>query len=258
MTTLSATPCELLFLIRISQKHAFTLFFKAGVDPGIFRGGHLRRKRHHLGAHTQWRNRGAECPPETSDREIFADLSRKKRQGKTGKRGENGEKSEEKKENCKREGGKLKKEGGKVTKWLQNKRTFFFFFWLFTFENDNNLFWVYQNGNFLLEKIFHAGKKIRKNDFAPSEKYACYAPAHTVRCLVSAKLGGHTPVFAKIRGGAPLKIRPCFQGGMIWLASHQMEWKQLVKMAQSFHKVVNCRIIIAILESVWKKSNGFK
>ena len=27
------------------------------------------------------------------------------------------------------------------------------------------------------EKPFHAGKKIRKNDFAPSEKYACYAPA---------------------------------------------------------------------------------
>ena len=26
------------------------------------------------------------------------------------------------------------------------------------------------------EKAFHAGKKIRKNDFAPSEKYTCYAP----------------------------------------------------------------------------------
>ena len=41
----------------------------------------------------QWRNRrggggqgqGAECPPETSDREIFADVSGKKRQGKKGK-----------------------------------------------------------------------------------------------------------------------------------------------------------------------------
>ena len=31
-------------------------------------------------------------------------------------------------------------------------------------------------GIFYREKIFHAGKKIRKNDFAPSEKYACYAP----------------------------------------------------------------------------------
>ena len=29
---------------------------------------------------------------------------------------------------------------------------------------------------FYREKSFNAGKKIRKNDFAPSEKYACYAP----------------------------------------------------------------------------------
>ena len=33
--------------------------------------------------------RGAECPPETSDREIFADVSGKKRQGKKGKMCEN-------------------------------------------------------------------------------------------------------------------------------------------------------------------------
>ena len=31
-------------------------------------------------------------------------------------------------------------------------------------------------GIFYREYAFHAGKKIRKNDFAPSEKYACYAP----------------------------------------------------------------------------------
>ena len=31
-------------------------------------------------------------------------------------------------------------------------------------------------GIFYQEKAFHAEKKIRKNDFAPSEKYACYAP----------------------------------------------------------------------------------
>ena len=28
----------------------------------------------------------------------------------------------------------------------------------------------------ILEKAFHTGKKIRKNDFAPSEKFSCYAP----------------------------------------------------------------------------------
>ena len=50
-----------------------------------------------------------------------------------------------------------------------------FFSFFFTFENDENLFWVYQNGNFLQGKsISRRGKK--KNDFAPSEKYACYAP----------------------------------------------------------------------------------
>ena len=33
---------------------------------------------------------------------------------------------------------------------------------------------------FYREKAFHAGKKKSgKNDFAPSEKYACYAPVST-------------------------------------------------------------------------------
>ena len=57
---------------------------------------------------------------------------------------------------------------------------FFFFSLLFTFENDGNLFWVlgvpkweFSTG----KKEFHAGKKIWKNDFAPSEIYVCYAPA---------------------------------------------------------------------------------
>ena len=39
---------------------------------------------------------------------------------------EKGENGEEKKENCKREGGKLKMEGGKSSK--NEERTFFFFF----------------------------------------------------------------------------------------------------------------------------------
>ena len=36
------------------------------------------------------------------------------------------------------------------------------------------------------EKAFHDGKKIRKNDFAPSEKFSCYAP--------DLKLGRHSPL----------------------------------------------------------------
>ena len=80
---------------------------------------------------------GAECP-ETSKREIFADLvSGKDRQGKWGK----------KEENWKSEAEKFKMERGNVKKW--GKVPFFFFFMLLSFQNDWNLFWVYQNGNFL-------------------------------------------------------------------------------------------------------------
>ena len=81
-------------------------------------------------------------PPETSDRESFAVLPGKKRQGKNGKKGENGE---EKKDNCKivkGEDGKLKwKEGRKSWKMSRGSFFFFFFFSLFTFQNDENLFW---------------------------------------------------------------------------------------------------------------------
>ena len=37
-------------------------------------------------------------------------------------------------------------------------------------------------GIFYQEKAFHAGKKSGKNDFPPSEKYACFAPACDVAC----------------------------------------------------------------------------
>ena len=82
---------------------------------------------------------GGIVPPKTSDWEISADLQGKKRQGK---RGEN---LEEKKENCKREGGKLKMEGGKITKWED-----FFFFLLVTFQKPLKFVWVYKNGNCLI------------------------------------------------------------------------------------------------------------
>ena len=70
-----------------------------------------------------------------------------------------------KKERWKIENGK-RKEGGKVK---NEERTFLFV-------------WVYQNGNFLL------GKKIRKNDFAPSEKYSSYTPRYSAAtaCTVAA------------------------------------------------------------------------
>ena len=71
--------------------------------------------------------------------------------------------------------GKLEMEVGKAIKSGEDF-FFFFFFLLFTLKTTKICF-VYQNGNFLPGKTFHAGKKIRQNDFAPSEKYVCYAPA---------------------------------------------------------------------------------
>ena len=69
-------------------------------------------------------DRGAECPSGTSDQEISADLPGKERQGKMEKKRR-----------------KTKKEGFLFC--------FVFFFLLFTFQNHRNLFWVYQNVNFL-------------------------------------------------------------------------------------------------------------
>ena len=104
-------------------------------------------------------------PPE----KFLLTYIRKKRLGKRG----------EKKENCKREGGNLEMEVVKVVKRGDDFFFFFFFFFLlFTFENNRIFFCLPKWGIFYREKAFHAGKKIRKNDFAPTEIYACYAPGH--------------------------------------------------------------------------------
>ena len=53
-------------------------------------------------------------------------------------------------------------EVGKVIKRVEDLFSFFFFL-LFPFENDKNLFWVYQNGNFLPgENILRREKKSGK------------------------------------------------------------------------------------------------
>ena len=117
----------------------------------------------------QWRNRrggggGAECPPETSDREIFAAVSGKKRQGKKGKGWK-----------LSRKGGKLEMEAGK----RQKKRWgpfFCLFFLLFTFENDENLFWVYQNGNFLPGKSISRREKNQEKWLCPLRKICLLRP----------------------------------------------------------------------------------
>ena len=68
-------------------------------------------------------------------------------------------------------------EVGKVTKRDEATPTpFFFFFFLFTFETTEICFLAYQNGNFLPGKSISRREQNQENDFAPSEKYACYTP----------------------------------------------------------------------------------
>ena len=119
------------------------------------------------------RGRGQSAPLETSDREIFADVSgiRKKEARKKGKRGENWE---EKKENCEREGGKLELEVGKVIK--RGEDLFFFFpcFWLL--KTTEICFGSTKIGIFYREKSISRQKKIGKNYFAPLSKIYLLRP----------------------------------------------------------------------------------
>ena len=49
------------------------------------------------------------------------------------------------------------------------------------------MFWVYQNGNFLPGKGISHQEKNLKNDFAPLEKFSCYAPLVESRTLISVR-----------------------------------------------------------------------
>ena len=107
------------------------------------------------------------CPPETFDREISADLLGKKRQGKKGK-----EVKIEKKRRKIVNNGKVENWKWKVGKLQNEERIFFFFFLLVTFQNHSNLFWVYQNGNFLPGiSISHQEKKSGKMTLPPQKNF---------------------------------------------------------------------------------------
>ena len=88
-------------------------------------------------------------------------------------------------------------------------------FLLFTFQNDWGLFWVYQNGNFLPGKSVCAGEKIRKNDFAPSEKYGCYAPGRAVEIGCSwigmaSRIGSESPIQILILSQCDINVQILF------------------------------------------------
>ena len=63
-------------------------------------------------------------------------------------------------------------EGGKVT---NGERPFFS---LLTSRNHKNYFGSTKMEIFFRENAFHTEKKVRKYDFAPSEKFSCYAPGY--------------------------------------------------------------------------------
>ena len=78
-----------------------------------------------------------------------------------------------------RKGGKLETEAGKRQKKRWGPFFFFFFFLLFTFENDENLFWVYQNGNFLPGKNISGREKKSGKMTLPPQKNMPVTPLPT-------------------------------------------------------------------------------
>ena len=129
----------------------------------------------------QWRNRrggrGGRVPPRDFWPGNFCWRIWKKEARKKGKRGENWE---EKVENWEWKQENVRKRGEDLF--------FFFFFFFFCFsllKTTKICFGSTKMGIFYREKAFHAGKKFWKNDFAPSEKYACYAPGGQLsKCFI--------------------------------------------------------------------------
>ena len=137
-------------------------------------------------------SRGAECPPETSDREIFVDVSGKKEARKKGKRGKNWE---EKKENCK---GRWKIGNGSRKSYKKKElRTLLFcfvflfvclfvcFFFCFSLLKTTEIcFGSTKMGILYREKAFYGGEKIRKKWLCPLRKICLLCPWTFMCCAV--------------------------------------------------------------------------
>ena len=98
--------------------------------------------------------------PQLLTKKFLLTYREKERQGKMGK----------KEGKSKKGRWKIEIEGGE---WQNEEGTFFSLFlsFLFTFQNDLNLFLVYRNGNFYQETAFHAGKKSGKMTFPPQKNF---------------------------------------------------------------------------------------
>ena len=149
----------------------------------------------------------AECPPDIFHWEILGDLLGKERLRKL----KNGE---EKKENCKREGGKLKIMEGKK----------YDFKWAGDLLKPLKFVWGLTKMKLLLEKAFEAGKKSEKVTLPPLENIPL-SPLLDSQCLILVPLLllPHPSSIAsrEAKGGCPLRDRKI--GQKIWGKVEQIE-----------------------------------
>ena len=130
----------------------------------------------------QWRNRrgagGGRVPPQRLLTGNFLLTYREKR----------GKEKREKGWKLRRKGGKLEMQAGK----RQKKRwgPFFFFFFCFSLlKTDENLFWVYQNGNFLPGKSISRREKNQEKWLCPLRKICLLRPCLWARVVKIIRAG---------------------------------------------------------------------
>ena len=89
------------------------------------------------------------------------------------------------------EKGKMEKKRRKIVKGkrekFENEERIFFFFFFLLFQNDENLFWVYENGNFLPRKSISLREKNQEKLLCPpSEKIFLLRPCMRICLLIHA------------------------------------------------------------------------
>ena len=148
----------------------------------------------------QWRNRrgvGQSAPWHFSPGN-FSNLPGKNGKGRKGKwSGKEGKFEREEVE-------KLKMEG---------ERFFFVLFLLVTFWNHWNLFGCTKMDKLYREKSYSMPGKIRKTDFAPSEKYSSYAPAEDLEKTCRSEYGLETKCTYRARTVNRTQAHLCIASG---------------------------------------------
>ena len=131
-----------------------------------------------------WKQVGAYFPPQFSPGNFTIYQEKRDKEGKW--RGKEGKFEREEVENWKWKGIGMKMSRGLLFIYLFIYLSIislfiYLFILLVTFWNHWSLFGVYQYGQFYQENHISCWDKIRKPDFAPSEKYYSYAAAQIFR-----------------------------------------------------------------------------